>query len=220
MYRRTSLIETSTGADTALADLDVVKDELGITDSSIDPRLTRWIIEASGSIESYVGRFLRARTVIESFEATNDPGHCRHWSGRGTRPLGLSIYPIVSVDLVIRDGITLAPDDYRISPDVGQLLMLSGDTPCSWYGQRIEVTYTGGWVDLTDVPANVAAACTTLVSYRRSSRARDPALRQISVPGVMDRIYYSAPVASGAGASSGLPSEVAASVDYLRDIRM
>jgi hypothetical protein len=221
MYRRLSFVETSTGADIALVDLEVVKDELDIADSAIDARLTRWIVDGSSSMEKYVGRFLRARDLLETFQASSHI-HRRTYRGHGryseATPLNLSVYPIVTINTITVDDIVLTSDQYEVSADYGQVWFLQGTTRADWYGETIAVAYTGGWPTVDDVPPEVRAACATYVSYRRSARGRDPALRQVSIPGVMERTYYSAPATTGAGNS--LPSEVAAAIEYLRDVRM
>ena len=51
----------------ALTTLGTAKDELGISGTDDDARLSRWIDEASERIETYLGRVLASETVREIF---------------------------------------------------------------------------------------------------------------------------------------------------------
>ena len=135
----------------ALTTLQTIKDELGITDTSLDGFLERKINSMSEAIEKYCGRYFAKRTVTVKLPA----------------PSGLDLilpdYPITTVSEVKLDGTAIT--DYEVYGDTGQLWRETGWS--TEYYRRgiaqdlvlstekiIEVTYTTGYVTETQATAN------------------------------------------------------------------
>jgi hypothetical protein len=212
-------------ADRSLVALAVVKDELGITDAATDTRLTRWIREASATIEGEIGRPLRAEIVQETFRAHHRNHHndwpCADWSYRLNPPTGASLllvrYPIVAIDSIVEDGSTLDADtDYEIDDRAGILYRLSGTVRIPWYGQTIVVRYTGGWDTLDAVEPDMQTACLYLLRHRLVNTQRDPLLRTVSIPGVIEQQYW----LGAPGDRAGLPDDVERLISRYRDARL
>lgn len=131
-----------------LTTLDIVKDELGITDDSEDTRLTRYITQASARIESEVHRSLEYQEgIVESVPAL------------GWKYIPLARRPVVSVSSVTFAGSTVDADEYSLDSEAGLLFRangwpwdaslrtgLAGDKVTGTEQSRIEVTYDGGYV--------------------------------------------------------------------------
>jgi hypothetical protein len=218
------LTVTTPAADPSLTDLATVKDELAISGTDSDTRLTRWIKEESAAISLYVGRQLRAEDVVETFRS-DYPYYADHFyssyyhhhplTQRTPAGLRLRRFPVVSIASVIADGTVLVANvDYELEADRGLLYRLTDSgSRIPWFGLAIAVTYTGGWAQVTDVPGNVQSAVQNAVAYRLSGRSLDPNVRSISIPGVMDKQYFVPPATA-----TRLPPAVCAAVDYLRDV--
>lgn len=214
--------------DYALVDIAAVKDEFDITDASTDTRLARWILEAGAAIQGPLGiaRVLRADTLSsQTFRGMayqpDAPGEHFYPSNGGPLQapshvpgLRLRRYPIVSVSSIVEDGTTLDPAaDYEIDGEAGLIYRLSGTSRVQWYAQLVVVLYVGGYVNLTDVPADIRTACLLMLNHRRSSQARDPMLKQISIPGVIERQFW----VGSTGDNAALPPEVNALISGYRD---
>jgi hypothetical protein len=52
------------------------------------------------------------------------------------------------------------------------------------------VVYVGGYVLLGELPFEIEAACIKRVSLLWHEGGRDPSVRQISIPGVIERTYW------------------------------
>jgi hypothetical protein len=213
-------------SDTLLVSLDTTKDELNILDTSIDTRITRWITEESAELVAAIGRPLRAEAVIETLRANSyridAPGEHFYPSygnfDRGTRVNGLSLrrYPIQSVTSIVEDGTALDPAaDYEIDAEFGIVYRLTAGVRIAWYGQTEVITYTGGYPSVAAVPSDIAKAVLTMVKHRRAGQTRDPMLRQVSIPGVIDQQFI-----TPNGKDSGLPQEVCAVIDKYRDVHI
>jgi hypothetical protein len=216
---------TVPASDRTLVSLATVKDELVITDSRLDSRLTRWIGEISAMIEHVVGRTLRAETVSETLRSTacigathgeHDYPRMNRYDDTAATGLRLTRYPIQTITSVTEDDIVLtAGVDYETDAQAGLLYRLSGTVRIPWYGQVLVVVYTGGYPALTDVPADLQGACLVLLQTRKSSQMRDPALRQINIPGVLEQQFQVT-----VGPTGGLPLEVDAVLQRYRDVRL
>ena len=68
----------------------------------------------------------------------------------------------------------------------------------------LEITYTGGYDNPGDLPADLQAACLSLLKIRNDSFGRDRFLRAQEVPGVL-REEWNNPAAPG---QAGLPPEI------------
>ena len=124
----------------------------------------------------------------------------------GERPRGSAL---------IEAAVTLtAGTDYRL---VGGALVerLAEDAPIAWSNGKIVVAYVAGWALATAnaVPPDLEAAVIEQVKGMYVARARDPAVRSVSVPEVYSASYS---VAGGdsIGSSGLLPQVEAALAPY------
>lgn len=217
------LTVTTPAPDYALVPLATVKDELDVTDSSVDLRLARWTLEASAAVRKEIGgRVLLQESVTETYRAENWHHHsvwhpiwhsgAVYQSGDVVPGLRVRRFPIASVASITEDGILLDPAaDYEIDPDRGLIYRLSGSFRVAWWGLQIVVAYTGGYLQ-ADIPGEVQTACLLLLRHRRSAQGRDPMLRQQTVPGVIEQQFW-----VGSGSASSVPPEVSGLLENYRD---
>lgn len=171
----------------ALTTLATVKEELGISDTSSDAVLERYIEVASDACAAFCGRaFERDDSIVEQVR------------GYGGVRLLLARPPIVSVASVAYSGVTIDPSEYRIEAETGALYRSGG---WAWTapegvpgteGATYTVSYSGGWVTpqqaadsggtLTrDLPSSIEAAAILVVVTLYRSRGRDPNVAQESL---------------------------------------
>lgn len=228
----TSLLTvTAPAADYMLVGLATAKDELGITVSTTDARITRWILEAGAAIQGAIGgRVLRAEGVTELFRARGNynfydaPGehfHPRTALGQfheAVPGLRMRRYPIVSVGSIVEDETTtlVAGTDYEVDGEAGIIYRLNAGFRIGWYARQILVTYVGGYVAVADVPLDIQTAVMLMLRYRRGAQTRDPTLRQRTVPGVLEEQYQVAASVE----STALPSDVEGYICRFRDVHM
>jgi hypothetical protein len=199
-----SLLTVLTPASSrALTTLAAVKDEIGITDDTADPRLQRWIDEASERIETYLDRVLASETVRETFRLTGSPGCLR-----------LARRPVTAIDSIDVDGVTLASDQYEVDAAAGLLYPISGDRRVLWCASTVIVTHTAGYASVAALPRPIETACLGLVRHRWAARDRDPMLRSLAIPGVATEQYW----VGAPGDDGDMPPEVAALLDPFRTV--
>jgi hypothetical protein len=186
-----------------LVDLATVKEELEISDNSMDSRLSRWIKVASRQIVGHCNRYFWQETLQESFRLGSN------WEVSGdAQPIMLSRPPIVSITSILEDTFspdTLDPTDYEVDKFDGFLWRTTGVGPnfrIGWMGESVVVTYVGGY---KTIPDDITEACISLVRLRQASRTRDPSLRSITFEGVGSETYATSP----GELVNGLPAEVA-----------
>jgi hypothetical protein len=109
--------------------------------------------------------------------------------------------PIVSVESVEEDYAMLDADDYEIDAPAGMLRRLWDDLPASWRTTKLVVSYTAGW---DKVPRGLKTAAGQLARLYWFRGSRDPALKQMAIPGVIERQYY----ATTAIADPDIPTQV------------
>ncbi len=191
-----------------LIDLTTVTEELGTSpgDNTVTARL---ISRASASIAQYCNRVFVAEVVKDEFWPQRDP-YPRSIPG-GVAPLQLTRWPVVQVNSVVENGVTLIDGmDFRIDKVNGQLTRLDGNGyPRKWPAVAIAVQYKGGY---EDIPADVQDAALRMVRARWLGRSRDPMLRQESIPGVRDVTYW---VPSN-DSNGNMPPDVADILDNYR----
>lgn len=132
-------------ADNALTTLEAVKSELNITDTTQDSKLERKVNEYSAMVESLLNRSFKKTAYTEKY------------AGKGRQLLVLKNYPIVSVETITLNGVTL--DDWEIDDGLkssGMILRETGWTAESYLvglvgepnapKRNIEVQYTAGYV--------------------------------------------------------------------------
>ncbi|MGE4043582.1 MAG: phage head-tail connector protein [Acetobacteraceae bacterium] len=199
-----SLLTVLTPASSrALTTLATVKDEMGITDDAADARLQRWIDEASGRIETYLGRVLVSETVRETFRLSGAPACLR-----------LARRPVTAIASIQVDGVTLATDQYEIDAPAGLLYPVRGEQRIRWFGRTVVVAYTGGYASVEALPKPIETACLGLLRHRWAARDRDPLLRSLAIPGVATEQYW----VGAAGESGDIPPEIVALLDPFRTV--
>jgi hypothetical protein len=224
------LTVTTPAQDTMLVSLATAKDELDLTTSDKDARITRWIVEASAAITGYVNRKLRLETVVETFRAdayvSEAPGE--HFYPRETTYAGtgfsdqpipgipLKRYPIVSMASIVEDTVTLDPAaDYEVDAENGIVYRLSGTTRIPWTGQVEVFSYSGGYATTDDVEPDIQTACLLMLKHRMAAQGRDPLLQRLSIPGVIDQQFWVGQTTKTA--QSGLVPEAEDLVERFRD---
>jgi hypothetical protein len=139
----------------------------------------RWIDAASAAIARHTCRVLARETVTETF-----------WlEGRRHEALRLDRVPVSTLTSVTVDGSALTlSTEVLLEPDSGLLHRLSGDNPCDWYANKVEVAYTGGWLlpgaAGANLPADIERACLVTVAAMAAGTGRGPQLRSESADGI------------------------------------
>lgn len=202
----------------ALTTLATLKDELGISDSSEDTRLERFIEQASAMIAAYLGRTLHYESAVVEKVA-----------GDGTEHLLVKRPPVKAITSIALDGVTVDSGDYEIyDADAGIIYNVAGwdwttvrtadgvaRPPLAGSERRLyTVTYAGGWecptqsgTGATALPKDIEAAAISLAVTLRARRGRD---RDIASESMMS---YSVSFKDASTVKSGLPADVAAMLD-------
>lgn len=160
-----------------------VKSDLGITGSTYDTILARYVTESSVDLASACNRVFARETLSELFRLAAD------------RPsLQLRRWPVSSITSVTVDGTGLASTDYEVDAESGLLWRLNGDCRIDWPGGKVVVVYVAGY-DLagsvsTNAPKDLQKAARAIVKAQYLSRGRDPLVKSESVPGVYDVAYW------------------------------
>jgi hypothetical protein len=195
-----SILTVVTAAESQdLTRVATVRDELGISNDN-DELLERLVHEASAACASYCDRVFGQEDVTEVFRPTSSQDSIR-----------LHRYPVSEVTEVVEDGTTLDADEYEVDGPTGVLYRMEDDERSIWPGVKIEVSYTGGYELLDDLPRDIERACIELVKAWYFSARRDPMVRQSDIPGVMSESYWVGSIGTGA-----LPPNVTALLDKYR----
>lgn len=184
-----------------LTTLDIVKDELSITDGLSDLTLKRYLSWASAALAQEVNRVFPVETMKDEI-----------WPDRPMSPvrasfdvLQLSRWPLVSVASITEGGTLLANDgtDYRFSPAIGQVYRLdgNGNIRC-WSHCPLVVTFNAGY---NPIPGDLADAATRMTRNRFRAKGRDSALMSENIPGVRDSRWW---IATGNEAGN-VPPDIA-----------
>jgi hypothetical protein len=224
-----SILSVTTPApDLALLTIEELRAAVGVKDNSKDDALTTLGKRVSGRITAacniveggVIPPTLRLETLTETFLMAHwgafhhTPINSHYWRNPREQPsaldpMVLSRRPIVSVSSVDESGTMLDPADYQIVPSKGELIRLFNGLPSSWWrGQKITIVYEAGW---EAVPENLKRAAEQLARDYWFQQARDPAVRQINVPGVVERQYW-----VGSPNDPDISQEI---MDMLRDYR-
>lgn len=129
---------------------------------------------------------LRLETVQDAFRLN------RRWNRRDhsdtQEKLILSRRPIVKINSIVEAGITLDPtSDIEVRGAEGALIRLIDDKPAQWARDKIVVNYDAGWAV---VPDGLKRAAEELMTFYWSEGFKDPLLRSINVPGVVEKQYW------------------------------
>lgn len=212
-----TVIEAAATQD--LTTLATVKTALSIAGGESDALLRALITQASADCADWCGRKFGLETVTETFRLSW-PGlaYLAPNAGPGDRAyrgdLVLTRRPVVSITTVIEAGATLDSADYALQAEAGILTRLRSDTPCAWLAGTIAVTYAAGYDLVGNLPPAIERACIEVVKALWDAGSRDPALRQINIPGVVERQYWVDSTAPG------LPRSATDRLQFYRDYRV
>ena len=197
------LIVTVANANRDLTTLATIKDELGVTDSSMDAKLGRYISEASGIIAEYCNRVFAIETVTETlrngprrFYSISNP-----WQGQ-QQALILQRYPVVSLVTIFENDVALDPSLYELDAINGEIQRLdSNGQYLLWSAAKIVITYSAGFTLPTGLPSGIERACIMLVKQYAASGDRDPMVQSERNDGIGSTQFFNA-------SGTGLPPEV------------
>ena len=191
-----SLLTVTSLADSYdLTDLDTVKLELGIGDSSQDVQLVRLIHQVSNAISTLCDQVFAEETVSEVFRLNSGSvGRWRSWyrNEDSIEKLILRRRPISSVISVIEDGITVDSGEYECDFGAGFLFRLaSSDFRTSWIANKITVNYVSGYLLLDGLPYDLEKACLLWIkSLWAQNRRKDLSVKVEDVPDLMRREFF------------------------------
>ncbi|WP_316214303.1 phage head-tail connector protein [Bradyrhizobium sp. SZCCHNR2032] len=193
----TTLITPAKSYD--LTTLDVVKQELALSDGKKDDLLKRYIASASAAAAQYCNRRFQAETVKDEIFPAQDP---HPWVLSGSfETLQLSRWPIVTLVSLAENGTALTENtDFKVDYTTGALIRLdvSGNRTL-WNALPKVVQYEAGY---DPVPPEVEDAVLRMVSRRYATQGRDPNLKQESIPGVVERQWW---IATGSDSGNMSP---------------
>lgn len=186
---------TTPASDTSILTLDELRASLNLSDKSkddvlkrINPRVERAIYRAcrlrgDGSHPTT----LRLETIKESFRLTDVDLY--------QPEIQLSRRPIASiVSITENEQVLTAGEDYEILADLGRVRRLhDGTQGVQWYWGAFGIfnvvfTYQAGFATAPDDLKDAAEQLARDYYFRQT---REPGLRSINIPGVMDRSWYS-----------------------------
>lgn len=192
-----------------LTSLANAKAELGITVTTYDTILARYVKSASIAAAQYCNRVFVVETVQDKFFRLVNSARMFY-----SRPdvLQLSRWPIVdAVTSVVEDGTTLVVGtDFLTDLTNGQLTRIdSSGLRRAWCASIITVQYDAGY---ETIPADIEDAVLRMVSSRYSAKGRDRNVKQETVDGVGSRQFW---IATGNEAGN-LSPDVADILDNYR----
>jgi hypothetical protein len=207
-----------------LTTLATAKEELGITGSSYDARLKRWIREESASVERFCGRRLVNETLQQTFTG-NEVGF--------RTDVVLALYPVSEVISVTWNNEVLTPDQWQLDGEAGLLRRYSQVDDCwvPWFGgnpdvywymgypypNTIIVQYTGGYTLGQDLPPDLEAAVLIQLGHRKATTgSRDQTIRTETVVNVMSTTYFD----PAAGENAAIVPAAAARLEPYREQRI
>jgi len=196
-----------------LVDLATVKDELGITDTSSDAKLQRWITSNSKRLANVCGIVFPEEAVREVFRQGNQ---FMSWYGatQPGSPLVLRRRPVTLVTSVTEDTKLLTDvTDYEIDYGAGLIYRLTSNVRSHWCGAKITVEYSAGYYP---IPEDVQGAMLTLIAHKWAANGRDPLLRSFSIENVGAETYW-VPLANGSTAD--LPPDLQSVADVIGNYR-
>lgn len=192
-----------------LTTLATVKQEFGITGTSEDVKLARWITTASAKIATECNRVFGKEQVSEQF---------RVWCWKNV--IVLKRRPVTSIVSITENDIVLTTTDYELDLDLGLLYRLRGGQRCHWVWGKLVVVYFGGYVLLDGLPYDLEQACIKLVGHYRLTADRDPFIKgeNVDIPGVRSKNieWWVGSLAAGTD-TRALPPEVLDLLEKFRD---
>ena len=201
------LLEVLTAADSLdLTTLASAKEEMGVTGTSDDGMIARWIREESAKIASYCNRVFGREEIRETIQV-----HDR------VLRIALRRRPVELITLITEDGEDIDPANYILNAPAGVVNRVS-DVGCPMPFARgpLIVEYWGGYSLIGSLPYELESACLVALGDRWRTKDRDAALRRIEIPGVATEEYAVTPQ----WAASGLLPEVEALVAAHRSVNI
>lgn len=182
MSYRSTLAVTVPADDTDLVSLARVKSELGITDTSSDTLLGEWITEETTTVTDELNRTLAEETIEETF---------RRGGSSRAETLTLSRRPVSAIASVTEDGSALDTGNYEIDAQAGLIYRLSANGYRShWWASVVVVTYTAGYALPDSAPSWATKATIICLTHRWAAKGRDPSLKEINIPGVIEKQWW------------------------------
>lgn len=181
-------------------------DDWAIADPSAERFIARAITRCSRTAERFCNRSFGFETVQDEISLPHDGWP--HVVARETQALQLSRWPVVAVESVTVDGVSLAQGvDFSVVADIGQMVRLdAAGRPRDWLGIKTTVVYSCGyWLPSFDgsppdgvdtLPDQIVDAVGRMVYTRYAERQRDPLVKSEYVDGV-SRVEYLAPSVDG-----------------------
>jgi hypothetical protein len=162
---------------------------VGVTDGSKDvdlARLGRRVADAitqacKVATDGATPATLRKESLTDTFRLNRWWGRSEHQGDRTV--LYLSRRPIVAITSVVEAGTTLVAADYEVRAGSGGLMRLFNGNPMEWARGLVVVSYDAGW---DTVPEGLKRAAEKLMRLYWFKDGRDPNVRQINIPGVME----------------------------------
>ncbi len=114
----------------------------------------------------------------------------------------LARWPLVSVTSITEDSVALTASDYEPDAAPGFLYRLASDTRVEWSTAKTTVVYVAGWAT---VPEDLKLAAKKLASFYWSQQVRDPLIRGITIPDVIEKQFWVGDSTKG----RGIPEDVA-----------
>jgi hypothetical protein len=178
--------------------LETVKSELGISNNLQDDKLTLMIHQVSNAISTICDRTFAQETVSEVFRINSGRvGRFRSWggSGEGVSLEGLILRrrPIISIESLIEDQVTIDSSEYEFDPGAGILYRLTNDDRrTTWLANKITVNYICGYFLLEDLPYDLEKAALIWIKYvhTRLIATGDSNLKVEETPGLMRKEYF------------------------------
>ncbi len=180
--------------------LELLKQQLDITDSAMDTELSMYLDMAGNAAEKYIDNIIEQRDVVERFASVNDP-------------IALRYYPVTDLVLVGIDSVNVTTD-YQLffETGIGWTVKNTSGRSVGTSFKQMDITYTAGYDPL---PADLGFAIVqSAMSYETG--ASGGAVKRESVVGV-GSIEYATDESSGAAVRVGqLPASAVAVLDAYR----
>lgn len=209
---RTTVVTAA--ASTEMTTVATMRRELG-TVTAADVDIRRWIQQQSAAALRHLDRRLAKETALDVFRADRHEHRTFNGVWRPIDALLLSEWPVSSLVSVVEDGVTLDLDaDVELDADRGWLWRLDGDSQIAWSSAKISVTRIAGYEMIDELPQDLERAVIIMVKSALFAAARDPTLKQESVPGVLENAYWVGAV----GENPAIPPEALALLDPYRRI--
>jgi len=158
--------------------LDTLKSELMVTGTADDAYLDSLIAQVSAACARHCSRTGWGRETLRQTERPAKSLDCII--------LARDLAP--SITSVIEDGTTLAVTDYEL--DGSLLYRLFADRRTSWTGSKIVVTYSAGFLTLTDLPYDLERAALEWLKACYANRGNNPLVRSQSAQDVGSVSYH------------------------------